>query len=172
MKKKLNIVVLVLVSYNCSFAQDYNFQPFQLTPLYYNPAFAGSLGKSRVNLFYQFETGNYKNKVNHSFLSYDQLVDAFRGGIGIKARYSTETESRKNFQTDICYSPKFKMKDVLTIAPAIEVSFIDKEFTFLYPADPFYEDITMKMLHHLVMFLTLMIMHEKTEKQLIFLREY
>jgi type IX secretion system PorP/SprF family membrane protein len=72
-------------------AQDPEFTQFYANPLYLNPAFAGTVRCPRIALNYR---NQWPSVVNGSFVtysaSYDQHIDALKGGIGLLAMSDKE----------------------------------------------------------------------------------
>ena len=142
---KLKITTLLLALSNLAFAQDYNFQPFQLTPLYHNPAFAGSLEKARVNVMTQTKQSAINQHQSHYRASYDQIVDAVKGGIGVAFQYSAEKNWSSLIQAELLYAPKFNIKEKFTISPAIKFTVANRKYErilyFLDQGDPVLDNI-------------------------------
>jgi type IX secretion system PorP/SprF family membrane protein len=81
---RLFFAVSLVVPASLLHAQDPQFTQFYASPIYLNPAFAGSVRCARINmnsrLQWQGISGNY---ITHA-ASYDQHFDALQGGIGIR----------------------------------------------------------------------------------------
>lgn len=100
-------------------AQDPTFSQFNSVPLYFNPAFAGSVEKSRLALSYRNQwAGIYKT----FYVSYDQAVQKIHGGAGIII--SNDNAGAMNvFYSGIVYAPKFNIMERIAISPAIKVGY-------------------------------------------------
>lgn len=131
MTKRLVILIAICIAGISGkvFSQDAHFSQFYANPLYLNPAFAGSDGCPRINL-------NYRNQwpalgqtyVTYS-LSYDQHVDAIKGGAGlllmndvqgdgtinattVGGMYSYTIPVSRNFAMTAGFQAAYKMKTI------------------------------------------------------------
>ena len=103
-------------------AQDPEFTQFYASPMYLNPAFAGSAKCPRLVMNYRNQWPSLSGAFVTSAVSYDQHVDAARGGIGVmfmndRAAQSTLTSNTisgvYSYQQPI--GRKFAMKAALQV---------------------------------------------------------
>jgi type IX secretion system PorP/SprF family membrane protein len=82
-KTRIFGALLILFSCKCAFAQDPQFSQFYASPLYLNPAFAGSTKCPRVTLNYRDQWPALRGTFVTTAASYDQYVDRLQGGMGL-----------------------------------------------------------------------------------------
>ena len=124
------------------YTQDHVFVQFYSSPLYLNPAFAGSVGCSRAALTYRDEWPAISGVLATYYLSYDQYVHPVRGGIGVNAYYDKggyiyswtggTRGAITNTYAGLIYSPVFIIKEKISIKPAIEIGYLSKEIDWNY----------------------------------------
>ena len=84
MKKLGLLFILALACLNMDLkAQDAAFSQFYANQLYLNPALAGSARCPRVTLNYRNQWPNFSGDFITTSITYDQYVDALKGGFGI-----------------------------------------------------------------------------------------
>ena len=79
-------LLFVLLSMTCSialFAQDPIFTQFYSNPVYLNPAFSGTHHCPRIVSNYRNQWPNFSGDFITTSITYDQFVDALKGGFGI-----------------------------------------------------------------------------------------
>jgi len=121
---------------------DLVFVQFYSSPLYLNPAFAGSFGGSRAGFAYRDEWPAISGSVVRYHLFYDQYVHPVRGGgIGLNAYYDKggyiyswggTRGAITNTYAGLIYSPVFIIKEKISIKPAIEIGYLRKEIDWNY----------------------------------------
>lgn len=129
-------------------AQDASFSQYYSSPIYLNPAFAGSAGCSRIAATFRDQwsgiSGNYKT----AHLSYDQYVHPVRGGVAIAVTYDVAASGIiSTTNVDGIYSYHLNIMDKVVIKLAVEFSWfhkglntsaltfgdmIDKKYGFVY----------------------------------------
>jgi type IX secretion system PorP/SprF family membrane protein len=77
------LFILVVFSITDLFGQDAHFSQFYANPLYLNPAFAGSVNCPRVSVNFRDQWPTIPNNFLTFSASYDQHINALRGGIGV-----------------------------------------------------------------------------------------
>lgn len=115
------------------------------TPVYFNPAFAGSLENGRLALTLSRESVNQSllnQSVSMGAFSWDQQSHRLRGGIGVIADFSHHNIYQRG-RLGFMWSPKFKIGPNLTLAPGIGVDagliFAERyKFTYGGGADPIF----------------------------------
>jgi len=83
-------MMLNIFSVTTSMGQDAVYSQFYANPLYLNPALAGATMSKRLTANYRNQWPSLHNAFTTYNVSYDQYIDAMRGGIGILA--NTERE--------------------------------------------------------------------------------
>lgn len=94
------------------------------TPIYYNPAFAGSLEQGRLALTTQSESiigDPYQYGMGSTF-SYDQRIDRLKGGLGAIVNLN-QKRMHWNGNIGVMYSPKFRLSPKLCLAPGVAFNF-------------------------------------------------
>lgn len=112
-------------------AQDPQFSQFYASPIYLNPALAGSTDRARVGV-------NYRNQwpsLTHSFTTISAYADFFSKGIesGMGVIVNQHTESFLDYQsTEIggVYSYKLRISDDLIMRTGIQLSYFNKDINF------------------------------------------
>ena len=118
--KKIILITLVLFACFNSYSQYTNFSQNFSNPLFLNPAFAGSIGCSRMTLDYRNHP-DPGSMVTYS-ATYDQYADKIKGGIGLQ--FVSENFGRGNFTTNTIngmYAYNYRINDNLHLRPAINV---------------------------------------------------
>jgi type IX secretion system PorP/SprF family membrane protein len=119
MKTKI-ITSMVLLVLNVK-AQDVTFSQFNSVPLYFNPAFAGSVEKSRLALSYR---NQWSSAYQTYYLSYDQAIKKLHGGVGLISYNDNEGEGVINtFYTALVYAPKFNVTNKIAVSPAVKIGY-------------------------------------------------
>ena len=80
--KRIITLLLICIS-GISYAQDPFFTQFYASPIYLNPAFAGSARCPRLSLNYRNQWPGFNKQYVTYSASYDQHVDILSGGVGI-----------------------------------------------------------------------------------------
>lgn len=109
-------------------AQDPQFTQFYASPLYLNPAFAGSARCPRVIL-------NYRNQwpaINNAFVtyaaSYDQHFDGIGGGIGVQFLADRAGEGTINTTSaSFMYAYQGNVSRTFSIRAALQASYVQKK---------------------------------------------
>uniref|UniRef100_UPI00404765EA PorP/SprF family type IX secretion system membrane protein n=2 Tax=Roseivirga sp. TaxID=1964215 RepID=UPI00404765EA len=112
-------------------AQDPQFSQFYASPVYLNPALAGSTDRARVGV-------NYRNQwpsLTHSFTTISAYADFFSKAIesGVGIIVNQHTESFLDYQsTEIggVYSYKMRVSDNLIMRTGIQLSYFNKDLNF------------------------------------------
>ena len=114
------LILLFLLVPNLLAAQDPIFTQFHSSPLYLNPAFAGSEGCSRITLNYRNQWPGLGSPYVTYNLSYDQYVHPLRGGLGIYTVYDNAAQGVINtYSTYGAYAFKWRIKEKLILSPSI-----------------------------------------------------
>lgn len=125
--KKVLFVLGLFILFMDVVAQDPSFTQFNSAPLWYNPAFAGSIKEKRISALYRnqwpaLEGGGYQT----AYVSYDQYVKLLRGGVGFMSLYDQAGSILKTYTNSLVYAPKIKLSEKISISPAFKFSFCHK----------------------------------------------
>lgn len=112
-------------------AQDPQFSQFYASPLYLNPALAGSTDRARVGV-------NYRNQwpsLTHSFTTMSAYVDYFNkaleSGFGVIVNQHEESFLKyKASEIGAIYSYKMRVSDQLIMRTGIQLSYFQKNVNF------------------------------------------
>lgn len=148
---RAGFIILFLCLVEALPAQDPEFTQFHSTPLYLNPAFAGSEGCSRVALNYRNQWPGISGTFITYHISYDQYVRPLRGGLGIYAMYDNAGGGTiRTYSTYGVYAFKWVIKDKVSVSPSLKLGYqrkvldwsklnfghqIDPRYGFIYGAD-------------------------------------
>ncbi len=130
LRRILTYILPLLISVR-AYAQDPQFSQFYASPVYINPAFAGSSKVGRLVL----NTRNQWPSVSGSFTtvnaSYDEHFEAINGGIGIQAHYDEQgTGTLRTVGANIAYSYQIPVSRKFTMRLALQAGFLQKSVDF------------------------------------------
>ncbi|MDR1847386.1 MAG: type IX secretion system membrane protein PorP/SprF [Bacteroidales bacterium] len=91
--------------------QDPHFSQFYASPLYTNPALAGSMICPRVTLIYRNQWPSIQRAFRTPAASYDQYFDALAGGIGVFVMNDAQSEYYNSYMAALMYSLRLKLTD-------------------------------------------------------------
>jgi type IX secretion system PorP/SprF family membrane protein len=139
MKLKPSILFLIIslclyISYD-AVAQDYKFSQVFSNPLLINPAYAGSLGRTRVSASYR---NQWKGELVTFSASYDQYIPKLSGGIGIQYisdNYYSDLVKEKIFNG--LYAYNLRIGEYMYIRPAIKIGLGINKIDVSQLMDPF-----------------------------------
>lgn len=124
-------------------SQDPHFSQFYASPLYTNPALAGTVVCPRASVIYR----NQWPSINYAFrtfaASYDQYFDILAGGIGIMVMSDAESKFFTTNMAALMYSLRLKLTDDIFLNLAVQGSFTNRSLdwtalTFGDQIDPRY----------------------------------
>lgn len=126
----LTYVLPLLISVR-AYAQDPQFSQFYASPVYTNPAFAGSSTVGRLVL----NTRNQWPSVSGSFTtvnaSYDEHFEAINGGIGIQAHYDEQgTGTLRTVGLNLAYAYLIPVSRKFSIRLALQAGYMQKTVDF------------------------------------------
>jgi type IX secretion system PorP/SprF family membrane protein len=141
MKLKPTILFLIVsicisISYD-TVAQDYIFSQVFSNPLLINPAYAGSLGRSRVSSSYR---NQFKGELVTFGASYDQYIQKLSGGVGLQ--YISEKYYDGLYQKKILsgiYAYNLGIGENMHLRPAVNIGLglAQIDWSHAVPIDPF-----------------------------------
>ncbi len=126
------VAFLILMVFGVvAFAQDPQFSQFYASPVYTNPAFAGSSKVGRLVL----NTRNQWPSVSGAFrtvnASYDEHFDAINGGFGIQAHYDEQgTGTLRTVGLNMTYAYQIPVSRSFTLSLALQGGFLQKTVDF------------------------------------------
>jgi type IX secretion system PorP/SprF family membrane protein len=126
----LTYILPLLISVR-AYAQDPQFSQFYASPMYINPAFAGSSTVGRLVL----NTRNQWPSITGSFTtvnaSYDEHFEAINGGFGIQAHYDEQgTGTLRTVGLNMAYSYQIPVNRRFTIRLALQGGYMQKSIDF------------------------------------------
>jgi len=127
MKKRL-IIVLTVLSF-CTFniqAQDPHFSQFYASPLYTNPALAGSAICPRATLIYRNQWPSIQNAFRTFAASYDQHFDVLAGGVGIMVMSDAESDFFRTNMAALMYSLRLNLTKDIFLNLAVQGSITNR----------------------------------------------
>lgn len=123
-------------------AQDPAYSQFFASPVYLNPALAGSNGCPRISLNHRNQWPGIGNSYVTYSATYDQFVDKLNGGIGVGITKDVAGEGKLNTtQINLDYAYRIKVSKKFEISVALEGAYrqlgVDwEELTFSDQIDP------------------------------------
>ncbi|OFY66274.1 MAG: hypothetical protein A3H98_05910 [Bacteroidetes bacterium RIFCSPLOWO2_02_FULL_36_8] len=127
-------ILIILLSNVCLQAQDLIFRQFPTAYLYYNPAYAGLVGKHVVHLnskYYGIENINQGLRPSiSSFLSYDTHFSDSLHSVGILAFYDNESYVFESQHLGGIYSFNLIYRENLRFKIGTEISYNSKSIDF------------------------------------------
>ncbi len=145
MVKKLLFLVFTIsmIGYSNDLkAQDPAYSQFFASPVYLNPALAGSNGCPRISLNHRNQWPGIGNSYVTYSATYDQFVDKLNGGIGVGITKDVAGEGKLNTtQINLDYAYRIKVSKKFEISVALEGAYrqlgVDwEELTFSDQIDP------------------------------------
>lgn len=139
------LVSLISFLTESSKAQDIQFSQFYSSPLYLNPAFAGSAHHHRLITHNRWQWPNLAAKFTTYSFTYDTYLNHFKSGLGLMV--TNDRQGSNNFSsTDIqaLYSYELHIHEKYTVRAGTQVGFVtkqldltDKKFTDQYSNNGF-----------------------------------
>ncbi len=126
----LTYILPLLISVR-AYAQDPQFSQFYASPVYTNPAFAGSSTVGRLVL----NSRNQWPSVSGSFTtvnaSYDEHFEAINGGLGIQAHYDEQgTGTLRTVGLNVAYAYLIPVSRKFSIRLALQAGYMQKTVDF------------------------------------------
>ncbi len=117
-KKKTKIIQLVSVLFCLIMpvskipAQDVSFSQFYASPLYLNPAFAGTAGVPRFTVQHRSQWHSFNNAFSTYKVALDFPVEKLRGGLGVYLLNDAQANNLLNLmQLNLTYSVQIRLSD-------------------------------------------------------------
>lgn len=125
--KNLKIVSLLLffvLSVFTSWAQDVSFSQFYASPLYLNPAFAGSVEIPRFTVQYRNQWHAFTNAFNTYNVAFDFPVKKLGGGLGLFLLNDAQANKMLNsMQVNVAYSVHIRLSKKYRLNGGIQGGF-------------------------------------------------
>jgi len=122
-------LLFVLLSMTCSialFAQDPIFTQFYSNPVYLNPAFSGTHHCPRIVSNYRNQWPNFSGDFITTSITYDQYVDALKGGFGIILMSDQIAKTLNSNEASFSYSYHQHITRKFTLNFALQGTYIQK----------------------------------------------
>jgi len=130
-KHKLLLLPLTFLFASQAFAQDPEFTQFFASPIYTNPAFAGTASGGRIVANYRMQWPSLPGTFVTLATAYDQHFDAVGGGIGIIVTSDRAGQGiLKTTTISGIYSYELRVNRKLTFKAGIQASFYQKSIDF------------------------------------------
>jgi len=109
-----------------SYGQDVSFSQYYANPLYLNPAFAGTIGATRVALQYRDQWHQFKDAYTSYTAAIDMPVDKLQGGLGFYVLNDAQANHvLNNFQLNGAYSVKIRVNRDYYFHGGIQVGYAE-----------------------------------------------
>ena len=130
MLKRGFLLLIGIISWTFTQAQDPQYSQFYAAPLYLNPAFTGSAMAPRVNFNHRNQWPSLSANFVTSSLSADIYIDKFNSGVGILM--TTDRQFTNLTTTDIgaTYSYHLKLSDGLSANLGMQGSYVTRGINF------------------------------------------
>lgn len=126
-QKGLLYIFISLITVSTSLAQDPAFTQFYANRLYLNPAFAGTANCPRVSLNYRNQWPGIDNSFVTYSASYDQNIDAIKGGLGVLIMNDQAGEDVLNTTyANLMYSYQLQVNRKFSIRAGFQGSYVMK----------------------------------------------
>ena len=124
---KVLLCVMCFLGFASVRAQDPHFSQYFAHPLYINPAFAGANECPRINLGYRNQWPNIGGGFSTMSVSYDQHIQAIRGGLGAKVFADIQGGGTyRNISASVMYSYRFKLGRSFSLRLAAEAAYVNR----------------------------------------------
>ena len=126
-QRGLFYILITLFSISASYAQDPQFSQFYANKLYLNPAFAGTANCPRASLNYRNQWPGIDNSFVTYSASYDQQIDAIKGGLGVLIMNDQAGEDILNTTSaHLMYSYQLQVNRKFSIRAGFQGSYVMK----------------------------------------------
>jgi type IX secretion system PorP/SprF family membrane protein len=105
-------------------AQDPLFSQYNASPLFVNPAFAGTSQITRFSLCYRNQNLAMGSSYVSYYASYDQYIELFQGGIGFNILHDVQENGMlRLLSADAIYAYSIMVNPKLTVSAGIQASY-------------------------------------------------
>lgn len=120
----LTIGVIIVLALGESGAQDPLFSQYNSSPLFLNPAFAGTSQFKRISLCYRNQNPAMGSSYVTYFASYDQYVELLQGGLGFNIMHDVQENGvLRKLSLDAIYTYHLIINPELTVSAGIQASY-------------------------------------------------
>jgi type IX secretion system PorP/SprF family membrane protein len=130
MLKRGFLLIFCALSWTFTQAQDPQVSQFYATPLYLNPAFAGSAMAPRVNFTHRNQWPSSSANYVTSILSADMYFDKFKSGVGFIFNSDSQFADLNTTEFGGIYSYHLKLSDNLTAKLGVQGSYVTRGIKF------------------------------------------
>jgi type IX secretion system PorP/SprF family membrane protein len=130
MLKRGFLLMLCVLSWTVSQAQDPQYSQFYAAPLYLNPAFAGSAMSPRVNFNHRNQWPALSANFVTSSISADMYFDKVKSGVGILLTSDRQFTNLTTTDIGAIYSYHLKINDGLTAKLGVQGSYVTRGINF------------------------------------------
>jgi len=125
------LALTILVCPQQASAQDAQFSQFYASPLYLNPAFAGSTGQTRVGINYRNQWPSVPASFQSSNVFIDHFIPRYQSGVGLLVAYDREgLAALRSISVGAQYAYVLKLSKKLTFRPGFQVGFTQRDINF------------------------------------------
>ncbi len=127
MLRRLQYTIYILFFASYCYGQDPSFSQFYANRLYLNPAFAGTANCPRLTLNYRNQWPGIDNSFKTYTASYDQQIDAMRGGLGVQLMSDQAGEGvLQTTSASFMYSYQFAVNRKFSIRTGLQATAVQK----------------------------------------------
>lgn len=131
MVKVVQIIITLLFIASTAYGQDPHFSQYYASPLYLNPAFAGTASGHRFILNYRNQWPSIANGYVTYALSYDYNIDEVRSGVGALITVDEAgSASLQSFGASFVYSYKVQLSNKWIITPGLSFGYGSRDIDF------------------------------------------
>jgi type IX secretion system PorP/SprF family membrane protein len=129
-KIRILLLLLILVSAEVK-SQDFQFSQFYNVPLYMNPAFAGSLHKTRVSFHQRLQWPKLDARYTTSVLSADKYFPAYKSGAGFIIMQDYQGGGQlSSTEVQLLYSYELVLNRKFTFRPGLQLGFASRHIDY------------------------------------------
>jgi type IX secretion system PorP/SprF family membrane protein len=129
-KIKILLFLLIIASGELK-SQDFQFSQFYNVPLYMNPAFAGSLHKTRVSFHQRLQWPKLDARYTTSVLSADKYFANYKSGGGIIIMQDYQGGGQiSSTEVQLMYSYEIILNRKFTFRPGLQVGYVSRHLDY------------------------------------------
>ncbi len=129
-KKIVSPLILCMFCAFASQAQDPQYSQFYATPLYLNPAFAGSAMAPRVTFNYRNQWPSLNANFVTTSLSADYHIEKLNSGIGLIVNSDQQFSNLKTTEIGALYAYRVQLSENLSVNLGIQGSYVTRGINF------------------------------------------
>jgi type IX secretion system PorP/SprF family membrane protein len=129
-KIKVILLLLTLIGIEVK-AQDFQFSQFYNVPLYMNPAFAGSLHKTRISLHQRLQWPRLDARYTTSVLSADKYFANYKSGMGLIIMQDYQGGGQiSSSEIHLMYSYELVLNRKFTFRPGLQLGYVSRHIDY------------------------------------------